>query len=176
MAEPSKETKDNIKTAAQMRAEGKTWAEIAPAIGRATEGSARQLPFEHPALWAIEYQQACAHYLVEDSVEARLTQRELLAPTLDAYDKHGNLMKNADGSPMQMPNDPSIRQRAAHSILSQTAKLRKQQLEISGREGAPWEISVKKPREWLTDEELEDRIRACEREQEATEATGGGET
>jgi len=151
MSEPKKRTRENIKLAAQLRAEGRPWAEVAPEIGRKTEESARQLPFEYPDLWTVEYQRACDHFLAEDSIKARLTQCELLSPTLDAYDKHGNLMQNPDGSPMQIPNDPTIRQRAAHSIMSQAMKLRAQRIELTKGRSAHTPIS---------DEELEQLIRA----------------
>jgi len=131
MSEPTRQTVERIKEVAKMRIEGATWKVIANVYGYSTEGTARQtLTQEHPDLWKEEYEKARELYLNQIEAEAILTQRSLMQSRRKIKTEKGERYQEID---------PELNQKAAHSLLAHTAKLRAQKHEISG---LPTELKI----------------------------------
>ena len=104
---PTQKTQEHIKLAAELRVQGESWAVVAERIGRADENSAEHLVHEHPEEWKRAYEEAYNAWLPRFEARCAKTQDELQARDGDKF-KYG-----AD-----------LAQRAAHSGLAHTAKLK----------------------------------------------------
>lgn len=125
-----------INQAAVMRTEGKTWDEIAPAIGRADGKNARQITQEYPDHWRLAFESHCAELLTTFVGEAIRTQRGLLRLATPWRDPETGKLVYPDTRSMQLA------QSAAHSLLHHAVALQTRRVEISGPGGGPISTSA----------------------------------
>ncbi len=130
MTEPTLQTLQILKIAAELRIEGNPWSVVAKRIGRSNADSARLITREHPGEWRMAYEEARAEYLPSVEAEALLTQRELMRPMRQLYDEITAQPVLRDGKPVLVVRDEKIRQSAAHSILNHTRHERASRINV----------------------------------------------
>jgi len=109
-----------LKKAAQLRACGVGWAEVAAAVNR-KRNTVEHWPGQYPQEWRREFQRAADTFIATAG--------------LDALKRQQALGRDAD--------DERVRQSANHSIMALWAKLFAQRHEVSGPEGAAQEIKFR---------------------------------
>lgn len=102
-----------LKRAVELRAGGQRWSAVAEELHR-KETTCRKWPSEYRETWDSLYREAHTAIIDEAHAEALHVQRSLL--------RH---------------QDPSIRQRAAHSLLHHVVATQPTRLEMSGADGGP---------------------------------------